>query len=281
MPLDEHRAANLANWEDRVPIHVGEDGYPVEAIATEPGRLSDVVEYDQTVFGEVADLAGKTLLHPQCHIGTDTLSWAKLGVQVSGFDFSPSAIIEARALAARMGIEAAFVECELYDAPDHIEQTFDLVYTGVGALCWLPDIRRWAQVMAHFTTPGGRFYIRDAHPMLNALEEREDDQLILTMPYLETAEPARWEDPHTYAGTGTVEHTVTYEWNHGLGEIVTALIDAGFRIDHVREHQTLDWQALPHMTQVEGRWVLPPAQQDTLPLAFSVLATKTDAEEIA
>jgi SAM-dependent methyltransferase len=271
MPLDEHRAANLANWEDRVPIHLGEGGYPVDAIATDPGRLSDVVEYDRRFVGNVA---GKTLLHPQCHIGTDTLSWAKLGATVTGIDFSPSALDAARNLAARLGIEATFIESELYESPRNLRGTFDIVYTGVGAVCWLPDIGRWADVMAGFTKPGGRFYIRDGHPMLNALEEREDDQLVVTETYFETEIPQTWDEPRTYAGEGTLANTVTYEWNHGIGEIITALVRAGFRIDHVGEHKTLDWKALPHMIEVDGRWMLPESQRDKLPLAFSIQATR-------
>lgn len=121
-----------------------------------------MVDFDRQHIGPVA---GKTLLHPQCHIGTDTLSWAKLGARVTGFDFSERALEVARRMASRLRLDAKFVNSELYAGPEVIEKEFDIVYTGVGALCWLPDIRRWAEVMATFTTPGGTFYIREGHPM--------------------------------------------------------------------------------------------------------------------
>ena len=273
MSTDDFRAANLANWEDRVPIHLAGDIYKIDAIADEPDTISQVVQYDRQAVG---DVAGKSLLHAQCHIGTDTLSWAKLGARVTGIDFSPRALGAARRMAARMRVDATFVEAELYNSPQLLSETYDIVYTGVGALCWLNDVDRWARVMAHFTAPGGRFYVRDGHPMLSSLDdERTDGKLVVAHDYFETAQPLRWEEATTYGGEGKVEHTVTYEWNHGLGEIVTALIRAGFRIDQVGEHRTIEWQALPHMVAVDDRWALPEHQRDTVPLAFSVLATRT------
>lgn len=145
--MDEYRAANRANWDDRVPIHLGADEYRVEALIRDPKLLSAVVTHDRAVFG---DVRGRTLLHAQCHIGTDTLSWARLGAQVTGFDFSADAIAAARSLATRMALPARFIEAELYAAADIIPESFDLVYTGVGAICWLPDIAGWARMMAHF-----------------------------------------------------------------------------------------------------------------------------------
>lgn len=269
--MDEYRAANRANWDDRVPIHLGADEYRVEALIRDPKLLSAVVTHDRAVFG---DVRGRTLLHAQCHIGTDTLSWARLGAQVTGFDFSADAIAAARSLATRMALPARFIEAELYAAADIIPQSFDLVYTGVGAICWLPDIAGWARMMAHFCRPGGRFFIRDAHPMLMALALRDDSVLEVTEPYFEQPQPTRWENDGTYAGTGTVARTITYEWNHGLGEIVTALLEAGFRIDAFREHRSAEWRALGHMVADGERWVLPPAQRDRLPLMFSIRATR-------
>jgi hypothetical protein len=149
------------------------------------------------------------------------------------------------------------------------------VYTGVGAINWLPDIDGWAKVMAHLTKPGGRFYIREGHPVLWALDdERDDHQLAISLPYFETEQPCTWDEPHSYAGSGTLEHSTSHDWNHGLGEVINALIKAGFRIELVEEHRFVDWPALPSMVRMGSRYVMPGHLTDRVPLMYSLLATK-------
>lgn len=275
MPIDEHRQANLDNWNDRVPIHV--DGYEVAEYVTNRDKLSRIVKFDRRYLGEVS---GRTLLHLQCHIGTDTISWAKLGATVTGVDFSAPALDVARDLASRLELDATFVEAELYDAPNVLSGTFDIVYTGVGAINWLPDIKGWAEVVAGYVKQGGVFYTREGHPMFYTLDqERGDDLLVVTEPYFERAEPNRWEEPGTYLGEGTVEHQVTYEWNHGLGEVINALIGAGLVIDMVEEHRFLDWLAVPSMIETDEGFVLPDGQRDLVPLMYSIMASKPPAAD--
>ncbi|MCL1599604.1 MAG: class I SAM-dependent methyltransferase [Actinomycetia bacterium] len=272
MDLDHNRADNLANWNDRVRVHTGPDGYDLDGLTSDPERLTDVVAFDRTYLG---DVTGLTLVHPQCHIGTDTLSWAKLGATVTGIDFSPPALTAARDLARRLHIDATFVESELYGVPDVVTEEFDVVYTGVGAVNWLPDIVGWAKVMAYLTKPGGRFYMREGHPVIWALDyERDDDLLVVSEPYFETELPGTWDEPQSYSGSGTLEHTTTHEWNHGLGEVINALILAGFRIDLVEEHRFLEWPALPIMIEEDGRFRMPKHLADRVPLMYSVLATR-------
>ena len=244
MPLDEQRSANLANWEDRVPIHIGPDGYALAEFA-DPAHISKVVQFDAERLG---DLTGLDVVHLQCHIGTDTVSLSRLGAEsVTGYDFSPAALAAARALAARAGSPATFVEGELYDAVDGLgAQRFDLVYTGIGALIWLPDITGWAQVVAGLLRPGGRLHVREAHSQLLSLDdERGDDVLAVTYPAFGAPGCNRFEFDTTYEGDGaTLAHATTYEWHWGLGEVVTAVLDAGLRIDALTEHTTVPWQAL-------------------------------------
>ena len=274
MPFDEARRANRDNWDDRVPIHWESPVYDVAGFIADPTRLSDVVAFDAPLVGEVR---GHRLLHLQCHMGKDTLSWARLGAEVTGVDFSEPAIAAARRLSVESGTPGRFVVAELYDAPRVLPEAFDIVYTGVGALNWLPDIRRWAEVVAGFLAPGGRFYIREGHPMLFSLDWRDDAALVVRYPYFETADPVVDDDPGTYAGPGTVAHARTYEWNHGLGEGVAALLDAGLVITGLREHRDLEWQGLPQMTEGEdGRWRLPEAQRDLVPLMYSLWARKPE-----
>ena len=269
MPIDEYRAANLANWNERVAGHIAPDGYNLAAFGEDPDYITDVVTFDKDVFG---DVTGKTLLHSQCHIGTDTLSWARLGASVTGLDFSPDALASARDTAALAGIDATFVETELYDAPDHIDHQFDCVYTSVGAINWLPDIAAWGRIMAGFVKPGGQFYIRDGHPMLYTLDdERDDRELIVRHRYFNTGEPLRWEDSTSYAGPATIEANVMYEWIHPISSVVLALLDAGLVIDELRELDHLDWPFFTHMESADGeRYVLPDDQRDLVPLQFSI-----------
>ena len=163
----------------------------------------------------------------------------------------------ARRLAERTGDAVDFVEADVYDAADVLgRERFDLVYTGIGALCWLPSIRRWAHVVAALLRPGGRLFIREGHPMLWALDDlRTDDLLVVEHPYFERAEPSVWEDGGTYVQTDvTFSHTVTHEWNHGLGEIVTALLDSGMELTALREHDSVPWEALRgRMEQLANR----------------------------
>jgi SAM-dependent methyltransferase len=195
-------------------------------------------------------------VHLQCHIGTDTISLARLGASMTGLDFSPAALAEASRLAGRTGDDARFVEADVYDAVSVLGAAgFDLVFTGIGALCWLPSIRRWAGVVAGLLRPGGRLFIREGHPMLWALaDSREDSLVVVEYPYFERPEPLVWDDGGTYVQTDAVfANNKTHEWNHGLGEIVTALLEAGLELTGLAEHDSVPWEALPgQMEQVDG-----------------------------
>jgi SAM-dependent methyltransferase len=273
MPLDEYRAANRANWDDRVPIHLkSKTVYKDAEFRSNPEMISPVVEFDRRALG---DVTGKSLLHLQCHIGHDTLSWARLGAVVTGVDFSEKAVAAAREISRESGTPGRFVLAELYDSPEVLPERFDIVYTGTGALCWLPDIAGWARVAAKFVRPGGTLYVRDGHPVFNSLDlERADGRLEITLPYFEGS-PQRWDEEATYVEVDEkVEHSVQYEWNHGLGETVTALIEAGFRIDALKEYQFLEWQAMPSMVQGDDGWWRLPEGQDRVPLMYSIRATR-------
>ncbi len=271
--MDEYTRANLANWNERVAGHTAPDGYEsYRLLATEPGHCTDVVRFDAERLG---DVNGLRLLHAQCHIGTDTLSWANLGASVTGLDFSPEAITAARSLADQMGADATFVESELYSAPANLSGQFDIVYTGVGAICWLPDIERWADTLAAFVAPGGRFYIRDTHPALLALDdERDDDAMIVAYRYFANGEPQTFENDASYRGSATISSSRTYEWPHSLASVVNALIGAGLTIERLDEHQHLDWKFFSWMESDGERFVLPAGRRDQIPLQFSILASR-------
>jgi SAM-dependent methyltransferase len=239
---------------------------------SDPARISDVVARDSRVLG---DVAGRSLVHLQCHFGMDTLSWARLGATVTGVDFSEKAIAAARELSEQSGTPGRFVLSDVYDAAEHLGEQYDVVYTSVGAIGWLPDIARWARVVAALMKSGGTFYMREGHPMLWSLDWRDDGQLLVVYPYFETIESVEEEVNTTYGGEGTLEHTTTHSWNHGIAETYTALTDAGLTITSLREHRELEWQGLPTMTRHEdGLWRLPEHQRDLVPLMWTITATK-------
>ncbi|GAA0565600.1 class I SAM-dependent methyltransferase [Actinomadura livida] len=254
--VDDYVAINRANWDERAPAHADSPDYEFDRFINDPGHLSGVVRFDRPRLG---DLTGLRAVHLQCHIGTDTVSLARLGATMSGLDFSAAALDQARRLATATGSTIDFHHAELYDAVEVFgRESFDLVYTGMGALIWLPDVTRWARVVADLLRPGGRLFVREGHPMLFALDETAGPPS-LRYPYFETAEPVIFDEPGTYVQTETeFTQALTHEWNHGLGETITALLAAGMRLTGLAEHDSVPWQALPgHMTMDEtGEWRL-------------------------
>jgi SAM-dependent methyltransferase len=243
--MSEYLALNRANWDERAPAHAASPDYAFARFASDPAYLSHVVRFDVPRLGDIAGLRG---VHLQCHIGTDTVSLQRLGARMTGLDFSGESLKQARELARLAGADIEFVQSDVYDAPSVLgEGQFDLVFTGIGALCWLPSVARWAQVVAGLLRPGGRLFIREGHPVLWALDEpREDRLLALEYPYFERDESLVWDEGGTYVATETVfTHTVTHEWNHGIGEVVTALLAAGLDLTMLVEHDSVPWQALP------------------------------------
>ncbi len=264
--------ANRSLWEVWTTVHAEGDYYDLDAFRAGGVRLR---EYELEMVG---DVAGKSLLHLQCHFGIDTISWARLGARVTGADFSPNAIELATALAADLGFpEARFVCSNLYDLPANLDGTFDVVYTSRGALGWLPDIRGWAAVVAHFLAPGGTFFITEAHPVFNTFENEgvAAGELRLAYPYFEHPEPLVFPVQGSYADPGAdVGDQTEHSWDHGLGEIVMALIGEGLRIDLLVEHPFLAWAADFLVEGPDGNWHLPPDTRGELPLMFSLKATR-------
>jgi SAM-dependent methyltransferase len=265
-------AANQQLWDAWTAVHAEGKFYDLAGFREGGIRLRD-----QEVEA-IGDVRGRTLLHLQCHFGIDTLSWARLGARVTGVDFSPAAIRLAREIAADFGIEdARFIESNLYELPDRLDGEFDVVYTSRGVLNWLPDIRGWARVVAHFLAPGGTFFITEAHPVFNVFEDEgvAPRELRLTYPYWEHRDPLVFDVKGSYADPDAdVGDQKVHGWDHGLGEIVNALIDAGLRIESLEEHADLAWPA-DFLVEREpgGPYVLPPGPGE-LPLMFSLRATK-------
>jgi SAM-dependent methyltransferase len=264
--------ANNELWDEWTRIHETSTFYDLEGFKRAGNRLR---AYE---LEEIGPVDGLELLHLQCHFGIDTLSWARLGARVTGADFSGAAVELARSVAAEIGFPGArFVQSDIYDLPDALEGQFDLVYTSRGVLGWLPDIGRWAKVAAHFVRPGGRFYITEIHPVAQVFDDdgTKPGELRLRYPYWEHPEPLTFPTEGSYADrTASVATPMEYGWDHGLGEIVSALIDAGLRIESLREYPFVDWPIDFLVEAPDGTWRLPPGTPGELPLFFSILASK-------
>lgn len=273
---DDWRAINLANWESRVAVHTGPAGYDLGAF-DDPEHLSDVVRYDLPRLGR---LDGLDVAHLQCHLGTDTVSLTRLGTRSAvGLDFSPSALRKARELATRAGADVAFVEGDAYDAVELLGAArFDLVYTGVGAICWLPSIGRWADVVAGLLRPGGRLFMREGHPVLWSMcDPRPDGLLVVEYPYFETA-GVPFREESSYVGTDAVGSPEMVCFNHGLGEIFAALQRAGMTVTALEEHREVPWnplgEAMIPSPDAPGEYVLATGR-DRLPMTYTLQATKS------
>jgi SAM-dependent methyltransferase len=262
---DGHIEANRRNWDTRFPVHRDSAFYDVAGFKAGRDTLRSIeVE-------ELGDVEGRTLLHLQCHFGLDTLSWARRGARVTGMDFSEPAIAEARALAAELGLEARFIQSNLYELTRVLHEQFDIVFTSYGVLCWLPDIPEWARVVARFLRPGGTFLLVEEHPIAACFEEVEG-RLELTYPMFRR-EPFEMLATETYADPAVeLPATRNYQWSWSVGDVAGSLIDAGLRIERLRELPYSDFRRFPSMTgDADGWWRLP---DDPLPLLLVCRAVK-------
>ncbi|MDP2122884.1 MAG: class I SAM-dependent methyltransferase [Parvibaculum sp.] len=267
---DDPLATNLARWEEQVDIHIGSDFYRVKEFKAGETSL------DPLILTEIGDVKAKRLLHLQCHFGLDTLSFARMGADVTGLDFSPKAIVAARQLARETGLAARFVEARVDEAAEKAGTGYDIVFSSWGVLMWLPDLEVWARNIATCLKPGGLFYIAEGHPLLWTLDDEgtkiTENLRIVRSYFLEG--PQRWENARDYAEPSvTLTHFNSSEWQHTLGEVVTALAGAGLRIEFLHEHDRLVWQAVPGL-ESKGDYFQVPADAPSIPLSYSIRAQK-------
>lgn len=258
---------NRRLWEEWVPIHLKSDFYGVDNFIAGENSLNALE------IGEVGDVEGKNLLHLQCHFGMDTLNWARLGAHVTGMDFSESAIEQANTLAARCNLDARFICCNLYDLPQNLLGQYDIVFTSYGVLAWLPDIPRWAKIVASYVKPGGFFYIAEFHPFAMVFDD-ETQELKYRYPYFEK-EALHFDVKGSYADREVqLQAQEEIGWDHTLSEIINSLIDNGLKIEFFNEYPFSVYQQLPSLeSDGHGIWNFP-GGKTPIPLMFSLKATK-------
>jgi SAM-dependent methyltransferase len=263
--------SNRINWDERARVHAVDatGAYNLEAFRSGETSLHEIE------LAEIGDVRGCRVAHLQCHIGLDTLSLARMGAEVTGLDFSPVAIAAARRLAIACEIPAQFVEGNVYDARSLIEGDFDLVYVTWGAINWLPDIARWAGVVASLLKPGGSLYLLEGHPAAQVLDEVEG-RLVPRFDWRTPRDrPIAWDDAQSYTGDVLAEVARRcYEWLHPLGDIVNAVVGAGLVLTAVNEHETIAWKLYPMLVPAGPRSYRLPDRVPRFPLAFSLRAVK-------
>jgi SAM-dependent methyltransferase len=274
MAEPEWHRANRASWDQLVDLHLRQGGYDLTDLYAGDARLGPIET------AELPAIAGKRIAHLQCHFGADSLRLAQRGAEVIGLDFSSRAIEVARSLADELGLaaHARFVEADLYDAVQAIQgrHEFDMVFVTWGAICWLPDIARWAQIIAALLRSGGSLYLAEGHPAACVFDDAAgspDGMPGLFAPYF-SREPVIETDPRDYIDqSARLCNAAVYNWIHPLGEIVTSLIAAGMTLDWLHEHHAVTWQMFRILQRdPTGLYCWP--DQPWLPLAFSLSATR-------
>ena len=274
---EDWRTLNRANWDERVPLHLASAGYDLAPLRAGRGRLNWIEE------AELGPVAGLRVLHLQCHFGKDSLVLASRGADVTGLDFSGPAIAAARSLAAELALPARFVQADLYDAPAAVPDpgSYDLVYTTWGTICWLPDLDRWAAVIAGMLRPGGALYFADAHPTAYVFDDLawkdgagQDaaGRPGWFMPYF-SGQPLVLDDPSDYASPAQLTNARQVNWLHPLAGILGALHGAGLRLEWLHEHPSITWQMFRCLVpDGQDAWTWP--DRPWLPLSLSLRAVR-------
>lgn len=259
---------NRAMWDELAPIHL--QAYNEVALLRKGEEILDEIE-----LREVGDVRGKTMLHLQCHIGSDTLAWARHGAIVTGVDFSSTSLACATQLADELKLPATFIHSNIYGLRTVHEGQYDVVYTSKGVLCWLKDLSEWGRIIAHYLRPGGVFYLMETHPTIMALEEMETGDLAFTYSYFHKEIPTEWAPGDAdYADKNYIRKNGSAEWEWSVSDIVNALIEAGLQLEFLNEYEKLFFQLFPSMTSEDGGWYHLPQYAGKLPLLLTLRARK-------
>ena len=245
--MNEYFETNQKLWDNKTPVHVASEMYDVANF--KKGKTSlNTIELEG-----LGDVAGKSMLHLQCHFGLDSLSWTRLGAKVTGVDLSPVAIQTAKDLNAELGLDAEFLVSNVLELDKHLKGQFDLVFTSYGTICWLPELTKWAGIINHFLKPGGVFYIAEFHPIINMIDWESSR---ITFPYFNTHQAFYEESVGTYANPTADLKDGEYFWLHSLHETMGALLKEGLQLLDFQEFDYSPYNCFPNMTEVEkGKYV--------------------------
>ncbi len=270
--MPDYTADNRRWWDEVTPVHI--EKYGDQFVGVDE-FLAGQTSLDPLELAELGPVQGKRLLHLQSHFGLDTLSWAREGAKVTGLDFSGVAIKKARGLARQAGLEATFIETNVYEARPLLDPPYDIVYTSRGVLNWLHDLDVWAKLIADSLSPGGVFYLMELHPLLFVIDLDKQQRLELKYPYFHSRDALPGEPGEgDYADPLYIPKAPTWEWSWSLGDVVSALAGAGLRIEFLHEWPWLFYKAMPVMKEHQpGRWIIP-GYEDKIPLTYTLKALR-------
>ena len=264
--MNEYFETNKKNWNERVGIHSKSKAYDVEGFLKGKNPLKKL-ELD--VLG---DIKGKKILHLQCHFGMDTLSFARMGAEVTGADFSDEAVALAKELTVKTGLNAKFVCSNVLELDKHLEGEYDIVYASYGVFCWIDDLNRWFEIAAHFLKPGGELIIIDGHPFANIFEYSEEKKELEQIGPYYNEKAHLYNEEYTYTDGDKMENTAQYEWAHPVSEFVMSAVNNGLRIRTIKEYPYCGWQRYPNMKKRDdGYWEM---EGNDLPFILSMKCVK-------
>lgn len=257
-------AANRALWNARTEVHLRSAMYDVEGFVAGRNSLTDL---ELELLG---DVKGTRLLHLQCHFGQDTLSLARMGAEVTGLDLSDRAIEEAAKLTERMGLNAEWVLANVLDFQPQLEGRFDIVFTSYGTIGWLPEVRTWAQHIQRYLKPGGRFVFVEFHPLLWMFD---DD--FRELKYAWSSPEAIVETSKgTYADRDAPIAFTSHSWNHGLGDVLGALLDTGLTLQRFTELDGSPHNVFPRPVQGADGLYRIQGFEGKLPMVYGLAAAR-------
>ncbi len=265
--MEHFEEFNRTLWDELTDVHI--KSYRVDAFKKGESTL------DRIQLKEVGNVKGKSLLHLQCHFGLDTLSWAREGADVTGIDFSERSIAFANQLKAEVDLGSRFICCNIYDLCRHLNETFDIVYTSKGVLCWLKNLPAWARLISHFLKPRGIFYMMEGHPFLSVFDDEKKGRLEIIHSYFHDDRPTKWKGGSPdYSDESYIVKNPSYEWQWSLGDVVGSLSAAGLRTEFLHEFDKTFYKALPDMEREQDGWWILPKYARMLPLMFTLKAAK-------
>jgi len=237
--MQEHKKyfeANRKLWDNKTPIHVNSEFYNMD------GFLKGETSLRKIELEELSDVAGKKVLHTQCHFGQDSLSLQRMGAQVTAVDFSSAAIDKAKALNKQLGLNADFVCCNIYDLDKHVNEEFDLVFASYGVIAWLPDLSTWAKQISQRLRKGGEFLLVDFHPLLYMFDWDKDE---LRYQYFNSGQPEYDTEEGTYADKNADIKMEEYFWTHSLSELMQSLMENQMEILSYKEYDYSPYNIFP------------------------------------
>lgn len=269
--MNKYLQANQKRWDQLAVEHETSTFYDLAGFRAGKDRLRSIE------LSELGKVEGKSLLHLQCHFGMDTLAWARRGATVTGVDFSHKAITLAQSLSQELDIPAQFYCTDIYELSSILTGEFDIVFTSYGVLHGLPNLQRWGEIIAYYLKPGGIFYIVEDHPFFRVFRAKPGGEFNAERNYFFSEEPQRIETIGSYATENQGASGVSYVWDHSLGEVLNAVIDAGLRIEFLHEFPYAARAKFPFMEQgADGWWRLPADKDGTIPFLFSLQARKPE-----